>query len=45
MTARSNAFCGVYLQNDLPKMLQETVERTSMLCEGVKAYVRFAGGE
>jgi len=26
-------------------MLQETVERTSMLCEGVKAYVRFAGGE
>jgi aarF domain-containing kinase len=32
------------VQNDLPKMLQETIQRTSMLCEGVKAYVRFAGG-
>ncbi|GFG30006.1 hypothetical protein Cfor_00598 [Coptotermes formosanus] len=32
------------VQNDLPKMLQETLQRTSMLCEGVKAYVRFAGG-
>lgn len=32
------------VQNDLPKTLQETLQRTSMLCEGIKAYVRFAGG-
>jgi hypothetical protein len=35
----------VYLQNDLSKGLQETFQRTSMVYEGIKGYVRFSGGK
>jgi len=33
------------LQSDLSKGLQEISQRTSMLYEGVKGYIKFSGGE
>lgn len=35
----------VILQNHLSKNVQETFQRTSMLYEGIKAYVTYAAGE
>jgi hypothetical protein len=45
MTAWLMQIVIVILQNDLSEGLQETFQRTSMLYEGIKAYVRFSAGE
>jgi hypothetical protein len=35
----------VFLQNDLSERLQEAIQRTSMIYEGIKGCARFYGGK
>jgi hypothetical protein len=35
----------IYLQNDSSERLQEAFQRTSMIYEGIKGYLRFYGGK
>jgi hypothetical protein len=35
----------IYLQNESSERLQEAFQRTSMIYEGIKGYLRFYGGK